>query len=413
MKAGWISYGGILVASSALSFLKMVIYAKLMDPELFGIVSILLGSYAVLVTIGSIGVVDGALKSASMTKDHDQHGAMMGTALSGGMLTTSIISAFAIAFLADFYDTMSTALALGFFIVVLAAFAFNISEIFLRAAGRFHAFAWAIFAKSVLSLGLGTAIIYWGHPTGVIATEILAFLLVFLWVQWPLPSAFGFSWPDVSQYFGLVKSGFAISVSSLSKKLSFMADRWLILFLFGPELLGHYAFLMLFYLLGISAVGVINTVFGPTLLRKMTDQPHREVISESAKLVTKFALPTTALGCIAVLTLLQPIVETQFPQYSDDQTVYGAALVVAGVGFMAAQALLEWLLIGQHLSHKLIQANMAALLVMLGAIAVSASSSGSLLFLCVVFLVARAVSFLLVSWFIFRSLSNAPPVARR
>jgi O-antigen/teichoic acid export membrane protein len=413
MTAGWLSYGGILIASSGLSLLKMVIYAKLMTPEHFGIVSLLLGSYAVLVTIGSIGVVDGSLKSASMTRDHDQHSAMMGTALSGGGVTTGIVSAVAVALLGAFDYTIGANLAIGFFFVVLSAFAFNISEIFLRATGRFYAFAWAVFAKSVLSLGLGAAVIYWGHPTGVIATEILAFLLVFLWVQWRLPSPLGFRWPKVSQYVELVKAGFAISVSSLSKKLSFMVDRWMILFLFGPEMLGRYAFLMLFYLLGISAVGVINTAFGPTLLRRMTEQPHRNVISDTAKLVAKLVLPATALVCLAVLTLFQPIAETQFPQYADNRTIYAAALVVTGVGFLAAQALLEWLLIGQHLSHKLIQANVAALLVMVGAIAALASGPGSLLVLCAIFTVARAVSFLLVSWFIFRSQSNAPLVMGR
>ncbi len=404
MTTKWLSYAGLLIASSVMSFIKMILYAKFMNPELFGIMSMLLGSYAVLVIVGSAGMVDGSLKLASMMRSPSQLAPMMGTALTAGLITTSVISMLVIWPLTAFDNTVDTVLVVTFFFLVLSAFAFNICEIFLRAGMNFDAFARAVFFKSVLSIVLGMSCIYMGTPRAIVASEILAFLLVFIWFQRTVSLTLGFKSPDLKQFLELAKAGIPISISSISKKLSYVGDRWLILFLFGPELLGRYSFLMLFHLLGISVIGVVNTALGPILLRKMTKCRHKEVILYAARLVVRYVAPATTIGCVIVLVVFESVLNAYLPQYAGEYMALSGAIVLFGVGLMAGQTLLEWLLIGQDLSHQLIWLNVAALIVMIGSISCAAVfASNALIVVCAVFALARATSFVLVSWFILRS----------
>ena len=412
MKTGWVSYTGLLVAASALSFVKMIVYAKLMAPDLFGIVSMLLGTYAVFVIFASAGMVDGSLKLASMTKEANQLAPMMGTALTAGLVTTSVITFFAIWPLVWAYDALSMGMIAGLYFLVLSAFVFNISEVHLRAGKRFNAFAQAVFLKSLLSILLGLACTYFGQPQAVVVTEALAFLIVFSWFQSSFGTSFGFRRPERARFTELAKAGIPISISSVSKKLSFMGDRWLILFLFGPELLGQYSFLMLFYLLGISVVGLVNTAFGPILLCRMSDEPIKGVIDHTIHLIIRSVVPATALACVALLLGFEPVLNSFFPQYAGEHMDLCAVIIVAGMGLMAAQALLEWLLIGQDLSFRLIQANMTAIVVMIAAFAVAASAPESLVMLCAIFTLTRGTSFALVAWFIFCSRGYASSIEK-
>lgn len=403
MSIGWLSYGGLLVLGSALSLIKMLAYARLMSPEPFGIVSTLLSTYALLVTVGSVGLIEGSLKSAAMTKIKYEREKMVGAALSAGIVTTAIISSIVVTFLTVFNDLISFSLSLGLVLLALVAFAFNISEVSLRACGRFRSFAIAVFSKALLSLVLGVAVVYAGMPNGVIVTEMLAFLVVFLGILRSRSSELRFRFPELTTFIELVRIGLPIAVGSVIKKLSFLADRWMILLLFGPYILGQYSFLMLLHLIGISAIGVINSALGPILLGRMTDRPSREVVADTITSVIKALFPVSLLACIAVFVLFEPTVNKYFPRYANDIFAYSAVFVIAGMVFLAAQSILEWLLIGQNLTHKVIEANLVSLIVMIGSIFGSVSSTEPLQVLCKIFFGVRLVALLFVLFSILRS----------
>lgn len=360
----WIGYGGLLLGASAISFVKMFFYAKFLDPEDFGIVALVLSTYAVVVYIAAPGITEGLLKLASMSHDRNQQRAFVSAAFGAGLLSMAGFSLLVWVFGAGRIPNLPADVVWSALAVCASALLFNLTEVSTRAAQQFPLFAALVFTKAVLSFGAGASLVTLGGHQWILYGEAAAMAVVAL-------GAFRFSklrpeWRlfRLNGARRLIAEGLPITLSNLAKKLNFSADRLIVAAFAGAIANAEYGFVMLVYLAGISLIGAGNTVVGPMILARFgggAPEPHKDgVVLHAAILLVLATLAFAGVVYFSYSTLVAQF----YPQFDKPGIATAAVCVAVGMGAIAVSSLVEWFIIAAHRSYLMTGLNVATLVVM-------------------------------------------------
>ncbi len=387
----WFSYGSLVMSASVLSLIKMFAYAKFLNVEDFGVVALVLASYAVALYIGTLGVSEGLLKLASMEQNLETKVALASSAVVAAMMFGFVSAALGIAISAFAAPSAPMALVLSVTFLCICALAFRLIEIIVRAGQQFRLFSLLIFIKAALSLAVALVLIYIGQPKMVLLGEGVVFLLATGAAALFLEVRPRFRLAERGFGLALVRHGLPMAFSNLAKKLTFTADRWLVALLAGPVANAEYGFAMLVYLGAISLIGVANTAVGPMLLsRAGADGSMRQPLG-SFKLIG-YLFAALVVFVTSVYLIYPVLLSMFFPAYDRQEVVLSVTMVAAGMGATAFASFAEWFLIGQHRSYALTLINSITLVVTLALFFWIAFYGYSLERVCMAFAVMRWIN---------------------
>jgi O-antigen/teichoic acid export membrane protein len=325
---------------------KTLIYASVLGPAEFGMVSLALLVVAIGAYPATFGVQDGLAREVPVRRGRGEPIAdLRGTALvsvGGGATVVGLLVTLVAATDAG-VGLPSDAWWMGPFLT--ASVAFNIVLVDLQAREHSIMQAALLLAKSV-----GPAVIMVIMPRGWIAADVLALetaLLVSLTaltlvirpgeVRWHL---------DLTETQRLARIGLPFMGSSLAHNLAINLDRWAVQWVFGVAALGTYAFAMQAVAAGLVALNVSQMYLTPRWLRAWSSAGDRYALWRRARHRLFVTAVVCVLGAILGLLMAPPVVHRWWSDYEGALPLLpwvaaGAVAVALGffdVFFLAASA---------------------------------------------------------------------------
>jgi len=305
----WMFAGGS--AEAVLKIVVVLILARLLLPEEFGVVSAALTVVALAEVMGRIGVAPSIIQVKTLTDDHVATG--FTTTLASGILMT-VAFFFLAGQIADLYRMPDLKIIVQVFsLLFVIKGAGLVSEALLQRKMRFpelavirlssYLFGYAIVAIVLAMLDFGPWALVWAQLAQTLLSTVL-----YLRLAWD-GIAIGFKW---STFVTMIRFGLGVTLTQIGNYVSqnadfFVVGRWL-----GAEALGYYSRSYLLLQQGAQLVGRMgDQVLFPTLATIQDDRSRLErALNRALALTAMTQIPLTALLVVAgpeiVLTLLGP-----------------------------------------------------------------------------------------------------------
>lgn len=319
------SYTPLLGLSAALSFIKLLLYARFVDADAFGELSQILLISSLFCVGGSLGIE--LLAHRELPKLFARRRFRRACAL----------------ILTGLYVTTATALAASVFGTAIGVYVLGISWV-LPAAGLLHGWAQQSFLlsliesrsrldmmryakhallRTVLTISAGTAALYGGlGVVGAVLAEAGVTLLIFCYL---IPTTTQVAGLKLSAQLGLAarrltkidwRASTTLLINSLVSFFSFGVDRWLAATYLTLSQFGHYSFAWMALAAAQSAQFLLNAGIFPLLA-------HREALHPGGgarKLTIAVSTALLVLGAAAALMLFpiaQAAISRFYPQHLD------------------------------------------------------------------------------------------------
>lgn len=305
----WMFSGGGM--SAVLKIVVLLVLARLLAPEEFGVVSAALTVVGLVEVMGTIGVAPSVVQIKNLTRDHVGT-AMLTTLVLGTLMTGTIY------IIADPIEQLYRMPGLAQYIEVFSVLfiikgAGLVSEALMQRKLQFreiaiynlvsYAIGYAAVAITMASLGYGA----WALVFGQIAQQTLYTIFAVTTARERL--TLGFSW---STFKSMLRFGFGITLMQIGGFTANNADYFIVGRLLGPEALGFYSRAYLLLRQGASLVGRLgNSVLFATLSSIQDDRKRlQRALNQALALVAMTQIPLTALlvvvGPEIVLSLMGP-----------------------------------------------------------------------------------------------------------
>ena len=394
----WAKYGIKLFLASVLSFIKLFFVAKFISIEEFGIYATIMTTYGLIVVMISLGGLEGVMVTLA---DGNSEVVNRASSVMSSIISTLLIfsSIAVIIFLAVFYSQSEEMVLLvsSTLILIFISIIFNYIEVVLRANQRFREFSNLILFRAVLTLAVVYASSNGARVAELILLDAVILIAAVVLSTKPLPIRLAGLSFSVKQSIALMSVGFPILISNLIKKLSFSVDRWIIMIGAGALVLGQYSFVMMIHLGFVAVGGIVNTAFGPLLLRKISIQRIDiwEIIGLKKLLIV--------LCCLIILILVitfkvgDVLIQEFYPIYYKDGIVFALSMTALGSFFVFLQGLIEWFFIAYGKSSTLVIVNLIGLISLLLVFLVILIFEGGLVYYSIAFCVVRLISFSMLS----------------
>jgi O-antigen/teichoic acid export membrane protein len=305
----WMFAGGGVEA--ILKIVVLLVLARLLVPQDFGLVSAALTVVALAEVTGRIGVAPSIVQVKTLTRDHIATGFV--TTLLMGFVMSALVYWAAESVAALYRMDDLAALIQVFAILFVVKGAGLVSESLLQRGMQFrqlalirlasYLFGYAVVAIILAVLGYGA----WALVLGHLAQATLQTVFYFIFARGEL--AVGFHW---TTFVSMLRFGFGVTLTQIGSYVSQNADYFIVGRWLGAEALGFYSRAYLLLQQSSQLVGQIgDQVLFPTLATIQDDRPRLErALNQSLSLVAMTQIPLTALlivtGPEIVLTLMGP-----------------------------------------------------------------------------------------------------------
>jgi len=305
----WLFAGGGMEA--ILKIVVLLILARLLLPEEFGIVSAALTIVALAETLGRVGVAPSIIQVKELTRDHVATGFV--TTVATGALMAGIVYLLAGPIAALYQIPEVEPLIEAFSVLFIIKGLGLVSEAMLQRNMRFRELA--VIRLLSYFLGYGTVAVtmallgygVWALIVAQIAQATLQTVIYLIFARRGL--AVGFNWPV---FLTMLQFGLGITLSRVGNYLSQNADYFIVGRFLGPEALGYYSRAYLLLKQAAHLVGDAgDQVLFPTLASIQDDKKRLErALNLALSLTAMTQIPVTALLVVAapeiILTLMGP-----------------------------------------------------------------------------------------------------------
>jgi len=384
-----------------LGVLKYGIFAKLLNPESFGIYSLVLTTYVYILYAGGLGLNEAVIKIGSHAhgKGQSEQVARLRdiSLVYGGIATLvcGIIYILAIKiFISDKTLANSLALAGG---LALAALEFNLVDATFRASQKILLFSGMLFAKGLAVVILGMYLVPEYGANGVIVGEIIAFIGVFTLALIFCGNRFHLSRLSDSRalFINAVRNGFPLVISMFIRNISMSMDRWVMAASIGLLALGKYTFAMILYLVALTGTGFLTNILGPRWLAGYAKNQNAKQLFHQIKKVVLHILILAIISAGPFFFLIKFALQYFYPAYAGDDTLIATALIYVGVTILMCTYLFDWLFIALSAEKKLLRIALYTLSITAILICLVHTLNGTIEFYAGVFLLCRFFTALL------------------
>lgn len=306
----WMFAGG--GAEAVLKIVVLIMLARLLLPEQFGLVGAALTVVALAEVTGRIGVAPAIVQTRALRHDHVTTG--MTATVASGLVMTGVVYLLSAPIAALYRMPELEAFIQVFSLMFIVRGAGLVGEALLLRNMRFrelagirlasYLFGYAAVALTLAALGFGA----WALVLGQMAQASLLTLLYILGSR-DGGLAFGFRWATFTEMF---RFGLGVTLTQIGNYVSqnadyFVVGRWL-----GAEALGFYSRAYLLLQQSSQVVGRMgDQVLFPTLAAIQDDRARMErALNRALSLVAMMQVPLTALFIVAgpeiIITLLGP-----------------------------------------------------------------------------------------------------------
>ena len=298
-------------SESVLKIVVLLVLARLLTPEDFGLVSAALTVVALAEVMGRIGVAPFIIQVKDLTREHVATGLTATVAMGFGLAALIYMLAEPIARLYRMPDLQPFVEVFAILFVIKGAGL--VSEALLQRDLRFKRLAAIQLASYVLGpaavaivlavMGFGA----WALVIGQLVQQAIASTFFFLSARKGL--TFGFGW---STFVTMFRFGFGVTLSQIGGYVAQNADYFIVARWLGAEALGYYSRAYLLLQQGASLVGKMgDKVLFPTLASIQDDRNRVErALNRALSLVAMTQVPVTALLVVlapeVILVLMGP-----------------------------------------------------------------------------------------------------------
>ncbi|MDF9399675.1 hypothetical protein [Vibrio sp. 1180_3] len=322
MKINYLIYLFFSIGGAALSFFKLGYMASALQPESFGLYSLVMITFIYVGYIGSFGSNEYMLKIGSAAQNQMERVSIRNTALnysiSGVLLLSTIVFLISTIFIgvkvSDFVASL----------VILAIFSqpYNIFESYYRSSQYVISFSSMLFSKSLLSLIIAILFVEsYGYWAAIFAEAIALLTISVVCFFVNSSSIVFFEFGNYRSKICLIfKEGFPFCLMTMLRNVSVSLERYIVSILFGLINLGLYSFLMISYQASVLGCGILMNVIGPKFIKMASNKKDSRKFLNSV--IALFSV-VTFLSVILYpsFKFLSPIlVEKYFISYYSEQT---------------------------------------------------------------------------------------------
>lgn len=360
-------YFAFMGGGALLGIVKYGIFAKLLDPQSFGIYSLVLTTYVYIIYAGGLGLNEALIKLGAEAHGRDQFDQiiqMRDVALLYGGLTTLLCGLLFILGLKMFVADQALANSLSLAaILAVAALEFNLLDAAFRAGQKILFFSAMLFLKAFAVVVLGMYLAPKFGVNGVIAGEIIASVGVFLAFLNTRGSGFRASSISGSRavFAKAVRNGFPLVTSMFLRNISMSLDRWVMAAAIGLLALGKYTFAMVIYLVALTGIGFLTNILGPRWLSEFGQG------QDINRLFVRIKRTALIVGILAALfmgpffAVLRIVIYDYYPAYAGADTLVAMALIYVGVAILVCTYLFDWLFVASSTESVLLRISVATL----------------------------------------------------
>ena len=334
-------YLASMFVATGSGFLRTAILSRIMTPMLFGQYSLSLMMTTLGTAIATFGFTDTMYMEVPRLLGLDRNQDAVATrnrilsssfviAAALGVLSTAILLA------CSRWSQTSGAISLtGILLITMVPF--NLFVMDLRCRTLLPEAGKVLMLKSVTSLVLGCVGATLIGVPGAIAGESVGTTIACIYLLMRYSKDYRFVLPRLNQSLSTVRMGAPFSVSTLLQNFSFTIGNWFLLFVYGAAALGQYAFAMVVYIIGVSAIDIMGQYFGPRLLS--AHSRHRSMHLTQQRVHRLVGLVALLFAIVALPFYLgfRFVVQRYYPHYLESLSimpfVYGGTMFSAMMNF--------------------------------------------------------------------------------
>ena len=354
-------------AKYSVQIVALVLFSRLLNPEEFGVVAMVVAVVGVAYVLGDFGLSLAALRATELTDQQRTNLFWLSTGV-GAVLALGVCAIAPL--LVRIYDEPAVApVAYGLSSVFLLNGLAGQFRTELNRSLRFTVLAAADVSGQVVGLLAGLTVIllgfgYWGLVAQQATAAGVTLLVLVGRARWRP------GWPATGAQMGpLLRFGGLTFVAQLANYVSSNADSVIIGRVWGPATLGVYSRAFQIARLPVQQVAApLTRVVLPQLSARLADPPSFANAVRMAQLL----LTTLLLGILSfVAGAARPLVELVLGPGWDQAVPYVRALCLGGA-FQAAGYIYYWVLLAQGRAGVLLGSELGARVVMVGMMIVAA-----------------------------------------
>jgi len=391
-------YFALMSSAALLAVAKYAIFAKLLEPDDFGLYNLVLTTYVFIVYAGGGGLNEALIKLGAVAKgagEPDLIYRLRDVSIIYAVLATTVLGfIFWIGmrwFVTDQATLNTLALAAPLSVAVVG---YNLVDASLRANQQLLYFSSMLLLKAVILLVVGYyAATLWGS-SGVVVAEILSFFVVaILYLQ------LGGRSFDARNLLGgrallrkAVRNGLPLLASMFLRNASLAMDRWVVAMSLGLTAIGKYAFAMIIYLVALTGLGFLTNLLGP---RWLAQYSRDRDVGGLYKRIRSVAGAIALLAAVLIAPFfwgVSVVLPIYYPKYVGADTTWTMVYVYIGVVLLVCSYLFDWLFIATSNESFLLRISLIALGLTAIAMGVAYAISLDLVGFAIMFLIVRVAT---------------------
>lgn len=406
-------YFAFMSGGALLGIVKYGIFAKFLDPQSFGIYSLVQTTYVYIIYAGGLGLNEALIKLGAEAHGKGQLDRIvrlrdvallyggLGTLLSGLLYTLALRI-----FVVDRALADSLSLAA---ILAVAALEFNLLDAAFRAGQKILFFSAMLFLKALAVVVLGAYLAPKFGVNGVIIGEIFASIGVFLIFLQMAGGGFNVSCVSGSGalFAKAVRNGFPLVVSMLIRNISMSLDRWVMAAGIGLFALGKYTFAMVIYLVALTGLGFLTNILGPRWLSAYGQDRDILRLFRQIKRIVFYVIVLAGALMVPFFAVLRLVINNYYPNYSGVDTLITMALIYIGVVILICTYLFDWIFVATSNESALLKISVATLGITVSLVYGAFALRAGIVFYASIFLICRIFTTVLYVWSFSRLFSVA------
>jgi len=320
-----IKYTSLMVFSTISAIIKILLIAKILGVDEFGIYSMILSIYIFVMFLGNMGLNEGLVKYGSFSKNDGNSEALNKyTSICvylGGMgiiLILIILSPFVY-----FFDFMSEFESFFLILMFLAfsSYQFNIASTYLRVKHQFISYAKLMFFKNFSTILVALTLIFFydidAKSVIIIEALICIFLALIVQNRHLFLNSFLETLSEKERIYKSFQSGFPVMLAIIFRNISLNMDKWIIGLTLGVISVGVYSFSMIVFQMLMILFNYLSTIIGTKWLSEYKRTQSINLLYIELNKVARAILLFSFIPMLLLFFLAPYLVELYFSEYMD------------------------------------------------------------------------------------------------
>lgn len=391
-------YTILMVSSTIAGVLKVILFAKLLGVEEYGVYNIILSLYIFIMFLGSMGLNEGLVKYGSFSKGEQNTEKLRkytNICIYLGGIGVAIVATLFFLFMFVFDSDLSVRK----YVLILAIFAFssylfNIASTYLRISHEFVTYAkFLLFKNSIVIFTVVILLLF--IDVGAVVVVLLESLVCVILSLVILNShkvidSIKNVFSEVEYIIRSLRSGMPVMLAMIMRNLSLNSDKWVIGIMLGVESVGIYSFSMIIFQISMILFNYISTIVGAKWLSEYgKSQSLVNAYGEFIKIV-KLTIVFSSIFMVCMLLLAPYIVNMFFDRYTMALPLLPFVLI-GSVG-MILSLLIEIFLIALSREASVFNISLTSSFVMFGLIFIAYLYNLEIIYFALIFMVSRLIT---------------------